>query len=364
MSLLRSLSLCVLLACALTAAGCGGGGGGSTPADDSLVDGEFWLWLLASADEGLVDEATGLWGDLVSDGTGGLTGSYDQNEAGVVQTGLTLPASSYSVSGDRSTVLTLGSLSFDGWANQDGDVVVGGCVTTTAPPSAAALIKAGSGFSSASLSGDYHFTRFTVDGSGDVVTSYGTASFNGAGSVTVQRTVNTEGVISTPVGVAASYVVQPNGLFSFTLPGGETYIGAIATGGELALAAGSTVNGDEPRAYAFLREATSASSSTFQGSYQIVGIERDGGGFTSLTGQASSNGSGQITVNLTRNTDGVLSVSGPDILDYAVTSDGTLTVDPVTDMLTGGVSASGRYAILGGPISAGSNPKFFVLMRR
>jgi hypothetical protein len=176
--------------------------------------------------------------------------------------------------------------------------------------------------------------------------------------------INNEGAVSPPSGSAGTYTVAANGEVSLMFGGGDGFTGTILPDGGMALLSGGISNGEAPLAIAITPTTVGATDGTFTGTYQLIGIERDGDGYTSLTGSVVANGSGVLTASFTRNTDGSISTSGPDLLTYSVAADGTLTVDPVVDMFVGGVSPTGDYAFLSGPSAPASNPKFFVLMRR
>jgi hypothetical protein len=363
---LRCVFVCtfVVLALASCGGGGGGGGGGVPPGDESLLSGDYFMWLLYSQDD-TPDEGGSLWGEVSADGMGGLTGTTTENGAGSVTGGIALPATAYTVAPSRATALTFGTFGFTGWTNAAGTLLATGSTTAAFDPSIIALLKLGSGFNLGSLSGDYHVTGYIVNGTGEAITYWGNAAFNGAGTVTITAATNTEGTVVPPIAVTATYSITASGRLTIVFPGGgDTFTGSILPDGELALVAGSTVNGGDPGAFAFIPKATTAANSTLSGSYQLIGLERDGSSFTSLTGEANASGINAITATFTRNQGGVISTSGPDVVDYSVTGDGTLTVDATADMMMGGVSPSGAYAILSGPSAPGSSPDFLVLMRR
>lgn len=361
----HAILVCLALALALAATGCGGGGGGGglPPADESLLSGDYFMLILAGDDD-TPDDGTALWGDVALDGAGVMTGSYTENGGGGISGPSVLPAAMYTVAASRATSLSLGSLGYSGWTGADGGCSLMGDVLGSTP-STLALCKLGSGFNQASLNGEYHVAGFLVSLAGDSEGYAGTATFDGAGTATFNVTKNLEGTISALPAEAATYLVSANGRFQVTFTsGGDVHEGAIVPGGGLALMGGSTTPGGTPGAFALVPKTAGASSSTLSGSYQLVGLERDGGGFTSLTGEVSADGTSTITANFTRNTDGTITTSGPDITDYTVAADGTVTVDTTTDMLQGGVSGDGRYAILGGPTASTSSPSFYLLLRR
>jgi hypothetical protein len=238
-----------------------------------------------------------------------------------------------------------------------------GSVMVPSGPEIVALIKRGSGFSDASLSGAYHFSGFAVS-FGSTFSYFGVITFDGIGSAALNLGFNIEGAISPPAPTTATYSVAADGQVTLTFTGGDAYTGTILPDGGLALLGGSTINGQAPAALALVPKTSGASNATLNGTYQLIGMEREGSGFTSLTGSVVADGSGSLTATFTRNTDGVITTSGPDIVSYSIDADSTLRIDPAGEEFIGGVSPTGAYAILGGPTLTGTNPKFFVLMRR
>ncbi len=359
---LRALSVCLVLVLGLTAAACGGGGGGGAPAADaSLLSGDYFVCFF-SGEDGVTDTGFAGWGVATADGAGGLAGSIMQNQATVVSVSLPLPGA-YTVAADRETTLTLpGPSGYAGWTNSAGTLALSGRISAGQPPASLALVKLGSGFSDASLSGDYHFAALSINASGDAVSVWGTATFDGAGNISFSTTSNNEGTVSTPPPsvLPGTYAVAADGQVTMSFPGGDLE-GCLTPDGQLLLGAGGVVNGQEPFLFLFTPKSGSASNATLSGTYQLVGIERESGGFTSLTGSAEANGSGSITASFTRNSDGFISISGPDVVPYSVAADGTLTVDGA---LTGGVAPGGAYGLIAGPTTGTDGPRMFVLMRR
>lgn len=363
MTMLRTMfsTLALLLAAATTGCG-GGGGGGAPPAGVGLLDGQYGLWLLSARDS-LPDRARTFWGTAVLDGMGSFTASINDNLETVVVGPVPL-SETYTVAADRETVLFATDIvSYAGWTNASGTLAVTGSITPLSDPTALALIKRGSGFSLASLSGTYRFGAFGILGA-QTLSYFGTMTFDGAGSFSFLAGINNEGAVSPPGASAGTYTLAANGEVGLLFGGGDSFTGTMLPDGGMALLSGGTLNGEAPLGIAITPTTAGATDGTLTGTYQLIGIERNGGGYTSLTGSVVANGSGVLTASFTRNTDGAITTSGPDLLTYSVAADGTLTVDPLADMFVGGVSPTGDYAFLSGPSAAASNPKFFVLMRR
>ncbi len=363
MTPLRSLLAVLTLSLAATSAGCGGGGGSPVPSDAAdLLDGNYLLWYLVANDD-VVDRGGTIWGTLVADGMGALAGTVTENDEGVVS-GPSALGGTYTVAGDRNTSLDFGTLvTFAGWTNAGGTMVATGSVTPGSDPVSLALLKLGTGFSNASLNGDYHFNGFGVTVNGTTAGHFGKANFDGAGSIAFNTGVNTEGTITPPSASVGTYTVAADGQVTLTR-NGFTYAGSILPGGGLVLVAGPTQNTSDPAAFAFLPVSSGATNAQLSGTYQIIGIERDGTGYTSLSGAVVADGAGALTATFTRNSDGTVTGSGPDVVSFSVAADGTLTVDPTGDMILGGVSPSGDYAIIGGPTGTGTGPSLYILMRR
>ena len=361
--------LCILVCATLIAslAACGGGSGATPapPASAALLSGSYFLWETDLTDATPDSQAT-FWGVGTADGMGGLTGTIGANDGGAVIGPLALASSTYTVAGNReSTFVLFGTDGFAGWSNAAGSLALGANVTTGRLPGLFGMIRLGTGFSVASLQGDYFMQACDlVSPSGAMEAIWGSINFDGMGGGTFALTINDETAVG-PTSDSLTYTVAANGQLTMTFTSGTVVEGALLQGGDLLLASGD-VSGPSgtPLAVACVRKTSGASNATFNGTYQLIGLERDGGGFAAITGSAVSAGTGTLTATFTKNTDGLISSSGPAIVTYAAAADGGLIVDGTGEPLIGGCSPGGTYAIFAGPNAAMTNPRFYVLMRR
>ena len=219
----------------------------------------------------------------------------------------------------------------------------------------------------ADLTGGYHATLFRFDGS---ITASGatTATFNGTGNASLPAggVFNQNGAITTST-LASNllYSVAADGLVTLTaVLGGIGFQGGLHPTREIAACAGSIGPGIRTLLVC-VQNATAADDTTFAGDYCIVGLAFDftTPAFRSFTGHLVSDGLGGGTVQGTTNVEGVIGSTGPTTLTYAVSTNGTVTLTTPDGTFSGGVSQSGDFAVLGGPVTAGSQPAIYVLVR-
>ena len=353
----------LLVASALVFQGCGGGGGGGgdDDADASLLTGNYFLCVFG-ANDGMPDEGLAAWAVCALDGTDTLTGTAGQNIGGSVSGPIPANAT-YTVAGDRqSTFLFGGSVGYAGWTDASGSIASAGNVSAGQQPAWLTLMKLGSGFADADLQGDWFMLVYGVSLGGSATTYWGSTSLDAMAEGTFTYDANSEGtLLSNMASVAAT--VAANGQVSLSI-GSTNYEGAVHASKNLVVLTGSTTNGEWPYIVVLVRKTSGASAATLSGTYQLVGIERDGGGFASLTGSVVADGMGSVTATFSKNSDGVISNSGPEIVGYTVGADGALVVDPMGEPLEGGLSSGGTFAAFGGPTPAMTNPRLYLLMRR
>jgi len=357
-------SICLLVP-GVAACGGGGGGGGSTPADESLLTGDYFLWGMA-ATAGAPPHGSSAWGPMGLDGMGALNGMGTTNDDGTIVGPLPVTAA-YTVAADRETTLVLGGVAgYAGWTNAAGSVVLSGSVTNSHAPAVINLMKLGTGLSNATLAGDYVLCLYVVTTIGTTAALWGSATANGLGGGMAAVTGNFDGAILGPgAPQAIAYGVAPDGQVNWAFTGtGETASGCVLAGGDLAVFAGDPNPAGAPFLMVLIRKTTGTSAATLGGTYQIVGLEGAGSSYTSITGSVVSDGAGSITANFTRNTDGVISTSGPEIVGYTAGADGTLVVNPGGDPMHGGFSAGGAFFVIAGPDAAMTTPGFYVGLRR
>ena len=353
-----------VVAAVLAACGSGGGGGGRQ------VEGSFFaVGYDAGADPVATGRAT--WGTAEAGG-GVLETSLTENVDGAIA-GPLLREFDLDVDGDGVVELQStanGERILEGRVGEGSDVVIAASARDGDLPGVLTLVRRSEAAATADLAGDYHFGLFTFDGGEGRGTS-GSATFDGlgVGSFPPGAVVNVDGtLVVSGFGSAATYSVAASGqvdlLVSATLP----FQGALDPTGEVAVLGGVAASTEFPAWMLLVREATSASTATLSGTYGVVALTFDVGGplILSFVGDVVADGAGGLEIQGTAiNVDGTLASSiGPGTATYTVASDGTLVFDVDGDLLRGGVSASGRYAFVGGAVSAGSDPQMLFLVRR
>lgn len=348
---------------ALGLGGCGSSSGSAdTSANASLLAGTHFLWVFSATDD-VPDRGNAAWAVVTLDGVSAMTGTAGENAGGSVIGPLPL-AATYGVAADRSTTFSFGAGSnYSGWSNVDGSAALAGATAASSTPAAIGLLKLTSGVVDADLAGNWFLGAVVLTVTGSISTYWGSATLDAVGAGTATISANFEGVVAGGPPVALSAATASNGQLTMTM-GGTPLEGAMHVGRNLIVAVGSTTDTEDPTWVVLVRKTSGASNATFGGTYQIVGLERDGGGFGSLTGAVVANGAGSLTATFTKNTDGVISASGPDVVSYAAAADGGLIVDAVGEPLEGGFSAGGAFAVLAGPTTAMTNPRIYVLLRR
>ncbi|MDJ0522997.1 MAG: hypothetical protein QNJ90_13085 [Planctomycetota bacterium] len=363
MPTLRPVHLLALMLAALPLCACGGGGGGAAPLSDDYAI--VAVGAFAATDPLDDDEAQALWGVTTLDGLGELTGTYDANFAGTITLAESIPAGTtytFGSSGDAN-LLFGGTNSFDGTTDAGDDLALTTNVTAGDQPATLALVRLGSGYSTAMLENFYRFCAWGVDPAGNAFSLIGSMTLNGTrGTGTAAVATNTEGTVTTSGAVGVTYSVSSDGQMTLDLDG-LVMDGVLFRDGEAMLLAGGTDASSPPVMFAAIRQGSGLSDASFSGTYTLVGIERDGTGFTSLLGTVVANGVGTLNSNFTRNEDGVIVGSAPSVDTYEVSSDGGVSIEPTGPGPIGGITQDGNFVIIGGPPVSG-NPAMYLLIRR
>jgi hypothetical protein len=114
------------------------------------------------------------------------------------------------------------------------------------PPAVAAALREATSAGLATFQGEYWIVCLARDPvSGDFRSFHGTASANGAGSVILTSTANTEGTITAEPPQTTTYSVAANGKFTVDA-GGDAIQGGISQDGKYAILGGGTVAGSAP----------------------------------------------------------------------------------------------------------------------
>lgn len=364
----------VVLVASFALGACGGSGGDGTPTPTpgpAVLSASPYCWLFWSGDVGGPD-ATTHWGTVTPDGTNAISspGLMVNNDGTVAP--LAIGGIFYSITGMNELTLFVGGAGFTGGLARDGSVAAMTTITSHSP-AVLVLGRKGSGFSNASLAGDYHICAYFRNGGVDSELSWwgGTATFDGGGNCTGFVTgINNSGVISLPGASTpfGTYTVAGDGTMVWTAPIGGPWQGGLFAGGELAVLAGSTQNGINFQFLLFLiRKGTGLSNATFSGSYRFVwtqALSVPPQRYQALTGAGTAAGAGTFTSNefIFINTDSEIQVSPAGAnFTYAVAPDGALTLEG-GDYL-GGIAPSGRFAVVGGGTTGASLPSIVLFVR-
>lgn len=375
MSKLRVEWIGVLVAViAVLAVGACGGSGGSAPIPTpgpAALSASPYNWLYWSGNVA-GPNATTHWGTVTPDGTSVLTspGAMANFDGAVLAQPLT--GLSYAIDGGNELTVFGGGSALLGGLSADGSVGAASLITSDSP-SLIFLGRKGAGFSQASLSGDYHFCAFFRNGGSDSELSWwgGTATFDGAGTCTgLAFGINNGGTVTGPGAPAAwgTYTVAADGAMTWLSGIGGPWEGGLFAGGELAVLTGSTQNGVNFQFLVFLiRKGVGLSDATLGGSYRLVALQRLPIGptrYQTLTTSVASAGTGAITSDdiLFVNGDSrIIAVPGGLAFTYAVAADGTLTLDG--GEYQGGISQSGRFAVVAGSTINGNPPGVWFFLR-
>jgi hypothetical protein len=306
-------------------------------------------------------------GILIADGAGGAVHSFVSNMLGTLSGPTTAPYT-YTVASDGTLELFTGpNLVGRGGISADGECAVIGSVRAGAFAGILVLQRRAGVHDDTRLTGFYHLVvaaAFPTTGSSS--SGVATVGFDGGGNaIGGPATSNTMGSITSGTFGDSTYSVIADGSSVLELPGAALE-GGVAVDGALALWAGST-DASAPTSITFaVREATSAGLGTFQGAYWIVVFERDpiGAEFRSLTGTATSSGTGSVSFVGTSNTEGTIAAEPASATTYTVTPNGRLTVAAGGSNFAGGVTGDGRFAVLGGGTTGGSWPSLVVFCRK
>jgi hypothetical protein len=269
-------------------------------------------------------------------------------------------------------VMSGNAILLDGTARTDqteltGQLVGMKRVTAGSPPT----------YNDASMNGDYLFIVTEVHNPGTLTycDQAGTASFDGAGSVTVSGTSRcSDGttVTTSPLSMTIDYSVNADGSFTITDPAnpGEPIHGQIALDGSSLLLDG-TMQGTSANDYlnhgVAMKRVTAGSPPTYTNAslngdylFMLTEVYDDAGTMMHCdqAGTVNFNGTGLVTVNGTKRcSDGTTVTTSPLIgtMDYLVNGDGSFTIitEP-TAPLHGQIVLDGRSLLLDGTMQGTS----------
>ncbi len=174
-------------------------------------------------------------GALSPDGNGNFTAAFDGNESGTSSSGTA--TGTYTVAANGRSVLTFTTVTGGGGGGIQPAIVYldgvnQGFVGFTDGSASEGIIEpGGSGFTNATLSGNY-FVGTLGPTENQVNDFSGVASFDGVGT-TLQVTLDQSkpgGILQADQTLSTSYAVAANGRFTFTDESGETIVGYVASG--------------------------------------------------------------------------------------------------------------------------------------
>jgi hypothetical protein len=356
MTTFRRAGLSTLL---LLVAGCGGSGGGRGPLSGALLAARLRASVPATS--------TASWGPVASDGedatfafehnVNGTLGAFDETYEVVASGG------AFALHDPGS-----GELVYSGSYSASEDVFVAANLRAGELPEALAMTRKWDGdASAANLFGSFHAVAFRgSDAMGFSSTNRATFDGVSTGTLLAGGTTNSDGLIGA-AGLAAplSYAVASDGTTTVDAPG-ASFEGGLDVTGTLAVLAGSTTASEDPLAFFFVKDALSGSASTFSGTYGMVGMTFDvsDDDFRSFAGVLTADGAGAATYQGTANVEGTVAPTLIANATYSVAVDGTLTLVTPQGTFRGGIDETGTFAVVGGPVDPGSDPAFFLLVRR
>lgn len=368
LSLLSSILLFIGVTALTTTCG-GGGSGGATPPSSPFF-GSYRAFVLTITD-GPPVRCESSWGTITADGEGAMSGSLFGNIDGSLTGPSPTDGFTTRVEADNSftwqVVSAPGVDLLEGSIRPDGAAGLVGITAAGEPPGILAVARVAGTYGLTSLNAPYHACGFAYDAPMTASRAYfGRMTFDGAGGGEHSLELNQNGTVLMPlVPTPLTYTMAADGLVTISTSISTMWGGAFA-GGDLVLVGGSTTDTQAPRSFAMVRPSTAASLATFSGTYAIVGLQYEvtSGEYTSLTGTATADGAGSLTVAFTENKEGTIATPAPDTVAYSVAPDGGLTVLTGGESFLGGVSPTGDYAVLGGATTSGPLLGYFVLVRQ
>ena len=355
---------------ALVVGGCGGGGGGGggngVVYSNASLQGTYQLVCLGGSQAN--SRMISVYGTLVADGAGMITGTTGQNDNGTPGALSTPAPEPYSVAADGT--FTFSSLS--GYVVQGGAMAVLAQITDMARPFLCVLIRREGTYDNSALWGDYHMgligavdsdarAHWTTTGMG-----MGPVAYDGMGVGTypdVQR--NDDGTVGVQGGGNANYSIAADGVVTLGATWEGTGLGAVEAGGAFMLVSGAAPGPGAMLPYmgCFIRGGGGLDDSALAGDYLLGGIQFDATtrDVAVRFGFVSADGAGTLSLDaVRRNTEGVVANELPVTIPYVVDPSGRVSSPGVE----GAVVGDGRLAFLSGSVSNGAGPTLVLLIRR
>jgi len=353
----------------LLLAACGGGGGEGPDAALGVFEGDWWTSRFVGFLEGNPPSALGEWGWADADGAGSINLSLSVNSDGVLgSSGGPFPLS-YEVDGTgrllwiRPPPPPATGAFLTGWIGATGDLGVLGCLLENDRPAITMVVRRAGTFNASILIGAYHDLTLSRDtGGGGFAAAVLRTEYRASGSWTSSGRVNQSGAV-TDMLTWGTYGVGLDGSLLMTAMDGAFWAGGILQGGDVAAAAGGGIMDSDPLLRVLVRTSTDASNATFQGRYGAVSLARTGAGCMGAVGTINANGDGAWTSTLVGNLGGHLVPEAEGAGSFAVSPLGVLDMRVGATTLRGGVSPSGDFAVVGGPVTPGGVPQLWLLTR-
>jgi hypothetical protein len=305
-----------------------------------------------------------LW-TLTFDGTGDVSGSEVQNDAGIVSTHsvsgtYVLPVTSTviaslstltAVANSGLTLTLAGTPALSGYVSFDGNTMVLTPLTSGQDPGIMVGIKQGqTSFTNQNLSGTFELASY---GSSATVGSVATLSFDGAGNLSGSAVVNDAGAISDSA-VSGTYALAADGTLTLTSAGAAPLSGGVSADGNT-LVLVQTTAGQPPAITLGIKQGqTTFVNGDMNAVYAMASYDGSGshGILTTLTFDGAGNANGPVV----QNNAGVISSGNSFLGTYAVAATGALTLDQTGGAsFTGGVSSADGIAFLSGEMTAGQS---------
>jgi hypothetical protein len=247
----------------------------------------------------------------------------------------------------------------------DGKVFIATDLTSGSAPLINIGVKAGSGFTTASIAGNYALVSFSKD-STTSLSELNTISIDSTGLVTsLTDTVNNNGTLHYPtLGAQGTLTVASDGTFT---SGGGSSAGAVSGDGDVVVVQDLT-QGDTPNVTFGVKQGTGVTLATLGGTYTAISYASDDvvasgtsvatAGLITLTLDGNGNLSGTATFN-NAGTNSSSSVSGT----YTVQSDGTTTFTLADGTVYNGAASGDGTAIVLADVTSGDAAEIAVAVR-
>ena len=286
------------------------------------------------------------------DGAGGYSGSYVENDSGVISSGSFSGTYTAAAGGGMSLNGLDGGVSADGNTILFADLLAGDSAYVDVE------IKQGqANFTNADFIGTYQLASINSFGNGGGSL---TLTADGMGSYSGTAVRNNAGVITSGA-VSGTYAVAADGSLTITPASGSPFTGGISADGKTLVLSQLTAAQPAEFAVGIKQGQSTLTNADVIGTYMIIYYD----GFTDILLTLSFDGAGLLQGTGTFNDGGTISSNQPVTGAYTVAADGSMTLTPTgaTLSFTGGVSADGNTLMLTN-LNAGNTPSIQFGVRR